>query len=1018
MKRSFGLIVVVAGTMLLTTGLRAQGVGVVTGRVTDRAGNQPLAGVQVFIPATTLRTLTSADGRYTLHNVPAGAVEVRAIRLGYSAGIQRLELAGGDTATADFALAASALALDELVVTGTAGETERRAQPAVVASIDVSEVVERGTVSSVQDILTARVPGVGVTQSSGSSGTAQQIRIRGASSISLSNDPLIFIDGIRADSRVQSGGTSGGIGVGGQGVSRLFDLNPDDIASIEVVKGPAAATLYGADASAGVIQIITKKGQLGVAGFTQTLSAEYNQIDPHFDTPANFGRCTAALVATPSSLCAGRAVDDVIQDNPLERTGAFRNGALRAIGYSARGGGQNYGYFVSLGLDEEDGTLPNNAFKRRTGRVNFNFIPDSKVAVEASVGLYDVGSTLPINDNNIFGFMGGGYLGRPTTVRTGEDGTITGGFYAANREYEAISSIESVSDALRFSPSVQVNYTPVEWFTNRLVVGGDFTRGQAYQFYPKNDRTFYSGDTDKGSLTEVRTSNDIYTIDYLGTIRTKLRENVTSNISGGVQLINEVFDRVTGTGVGFVTNSNRVVGSATQISASQGYTNQRQVGFLGQWDVGFNERLFVQLGARLDQASAFGADAKPFFLPKIGVSYVVSDEPFWGSVANVLPTMRLRAAYGTTGRSPTAGASLETYNAQPYAIIGQGGSEAGVIPLNPGNSDLRPERGQEFEAGFDAGLVNDRFGVELTYFNKTTRDLLLRRPIPPSSGATSDPFVNIGKVVNSGFEFALRGSLVSTDNLQWEARVGGNTLHNELVSLGDIEPFGTAPRFAEGYPLGYFSTRVVREVVTAEGDPRCPVSGGVHTPCAIVSDENEYVGSSLPKFEGNLSTTVTMFRRFQLTGLFDWKRGHTIYNNTAQFRDRSFANSEAGVLGAEAIGEEAALRRFGPFVAEDGETVPFTNVNGAYYESANFVRLREVSLVVTLPERYATRIGASAASLTIGGRNLALWSPYSGDDPEVLAQSTSTTGSATFAREDFLTVPQPRRLVVKLNLSF
>ncbi len=1017
MRVAFGLTLMVAGVIALPPGLLAQAPGSITGRVVDRASSQPLSNVQVFIPATTLRTITNADGRYTLTNVPPGTVEVRAIRLGYSAGTQRVELAAGGTAAADFSLSVSALALDELVVTGTAGETERRAQPAVVASIDVSEVIQRGTVSSVQDVLTARVPGVAVTKSSGTSGTAQQIRIRGASSISLSNEPLIFIDGIRADSRIQSGG-SGGVNVGGQGVSRLYDLNPDDIESIEVVKGPAAATLYGADASAGVIQIITKKGRLGSNTFSQNISTEYNQMQPQFDPQPNFGRCTATLVGISTSLCAGKAVGDVIEDNPLERTGAFRDGSLRTLGYSARGGGANYGYFVSMGLDDEEGTLPNNSFKRRTGRVNFNFIPDAKLSVDASVGLYDIGTTLPINDNNIYGFMGGGYLGRPTTVRIAEDGTVTGGFYAANREYEAISSIESVDDALRFAPSVTVNYTPVEWFTNRLVVGGDFTRGHAYQFFPKNDRNFYSGDTDTGDLTEVRTSNDIYTIDYLGTIRMKLRENVTSNISGGVQMINEVFDRVTGTGVGFVTNANRVVGSATQISASQGYSNQRQIGFLGQWDLGLNDRLFLQFGARLDQASAFGANADPFFLPKVGVSYVISEEPFWGSAADVLPTMRLRAAYGSTGRSPTAGASLETYSARPYAIIDQSTSAAGVVPLNPGNFDLKPERGQEFEAGFDAGILNDRFGMELTYFNKTTRDLLLRRPIPPSSGASSDPFVNIGEVVNRGFEFALHGNLINTPDFQWEARVSGSTLHNELVSLGDIEPFGTFPRFSEGRPLGYFSTRTIKEVITAEGDDRCPLSKGVHTPCAIVSDDNEYAGSSLPKSEGNFSSTFTLFRQVQITGLLDWKRGHTIYNNTAQFRDRSFANSKAGVLRADAIGQEAALRKFGPFVTDTGAVVPFTNVNGAYFESADFVRLREVSAIFSLPERYAERLGATAASFTVGVRNLALWTDYSGDDPEVLAQATRNTGSATFAREDFLTVPQPRTLVFKLNLSF
>ncbi len=278
--------------------------------------------------------------------------------------------------------------------------------------------------------------------------------------------------------------------------------------------------------------------------------------------------------------------------------------------------------------------------------------------------------------------------------------------------------------------------------------------------------------------------------------------------------------------------------------------------------------------------------------------------------------------------------------------------------------------------------------------------------------------MNIGEVVNRGVEFALRGNLVNTSNFQWEARVAGNTLHNELVTLGDIEPFGTFPRFSEGRPLGYFSTRTIKEVILADGDARCPVTAGVHTACAIVSDDDEYVGSSLPTLEGNFSSTFTIFQRIQITGLLDWKRGHTIYNNTAQFRDRSFANSEAGVLRADAIGQDASLRKFGPFVAESGGSVPFTNVNGAYFESADFVRLREVSAIFSLPERYAARVGAAAASVTVGVRNLALWTDYSGNDPEVLAQSTRVTGSGTFAREDFLTVPQPRRLVFKLNLSF
>jgi hypothetical protein len=182
----------------------SQARGTIGGQVVDEMTNQPLATVQIFIPGTSLGTLTNSEGRYTMSNVPTGTVELRANRVGYAQATQTVTIAGGASATADFALTPSAVALDELVVTGTAGPVQRRSQPAVVASVNASEIVEHGTVSSVQELLTARVPGVNITSSSGSTGTAQQIRIRGASSISLSNEPLIFIDGVRADSRSQS----------------------------------------------------------------------------------------------------------------------------------------------------------------------------------------------------------------------------------------------------------------------------------------------------------------------------------------------------------------------------------------------------------------------------------------------------------------------------------------------------------------------------------------------------------------------------------------------------------------------------------------------------------------------------------------------------------------------------------------------------------------------------------------------------------------------------------------------
>src|SRR5690606_2190728 len=419
--------------------LAAQERGTVAGTVTDQTTNAPIAGVQISITGTQLGTITNNEGRFLIVNVPVGTREVRATSIGYSAGLASVEVRPGETTTVDFSLETSAVALEEIVVTGTVGAVQRREQPAVVATINAAQQTERGTSTNVTDLLTARVPGMSGASSSGTTGTAQQIRIRGASSITLSNGPLVFIDGVKASNR-----TLTDINIGGQGVSQLFDLNPEDIESIEVVKGPAAATLYGADASAGVIQIITKQGRPGANRYTQTISLEYNHIDQNWTPPMNFAACTADDVAptSPVVLCRGLTAGAPISDQPLVRNNTFQSGHLRSIGYSGRGGGDNYGYYVSLGWDDEEATLPNNSLDRRSGRVNFTFVPRSDLRFEAGLAIANTESAFPINDNNIYGFLGGGLLGNPRSVRESESGLI-GGWYIATRDQEAIRSIES-----------------------------------------------------------------------------------------------------------------------------------------------------------------------------------------------------------------------------------------------------------------------------------------------------------------------------------------------------------------------------------------------------------------------------------------------------------------------------------------------------------------------------------------------------------------------------------------------
>lgn len=977
---------------------------VITGRVTG-VSMAPAAGAVVAIPSLELSTVTNDLGNYRLL-VPAAQVQGQSVSvtvsmLGHETQQASITLNAGNIRR-DFTLTERAIALDRIVVTGTAGQMERRAQSALVESLDASRISEVAPVTQVGDLLQSRVAGVSVQGASGVSGTAQTIRIRGAASISLSNEPLVFIDGVRADSRQDQI-----FGVGGQSGSRLNDIPPEDIESIEVVKGPAAATLYGADASAGVIQIITKRGRSG-ARFSQSLTAEYHSLDSNYDPPSNWAACSAAAVArttnsrgeplTPeTNPCLGQAEGTLVSDNPLMRTGAFRTGEMRQIDWSGRGGGESYNYYVSLGSMKEEGTLPNNEYERLGGQMTFDFLPRRDLRVEGGLGLTKVQTNLPINDNNIYGFLGGGLLGSPNTRGLANDG-----WYAGNRSVNAISSIENLNSTVRTRPRVSAVYTPTSWFNTRLILGADMTRTEARSLFPRNDSTWYgSVSLNSGQVSEGRRHYDVMTVDWLSNLTAHINEAVRSDISIGMQYITERNDLASATGTGLATNRARSVNAAAQNTGTQSFSEEKSIGVFGQAQFGIWDRLYLQAAARLDRHSSFGTEADLFLSPKFGVSYVASDEP---AIRNALPdllsTMRLRASWGTTGRSPASGA-LTTFNPSPYLITG-GSVGAGLIPQNPGNPDLKPERGQEFEAGLDLGMFDERLGIELTYFNKTSRDIVLSRPLAPSAGFTQNPLVNIGELVNRGFEVAATAQLITTSTVGLEWRTAMNTLHNEVTDLGDVEPFNELNRVTEGRPAYSFHSRKIRSYDVANN-------------VAIVSDTVEFVGNLLPSFEGNTSATLSLFNTVRFYAQLDWKNDFYIYNNTDQFRERQFGQGERWVRRNDpsfGLTDQQRLERFGPFVTESGTPIAAGNVNQAYVEKGDFMRLREVSATLTLPRNWANAIRAQGASIQLAGRNLALWTDYSGADPEV---NTSTAGNS---RQEFLTVPAARRFVTRVNLQF
>lgn len=989
----------------------AQEPAVVMGRVTT-ASAAPLAGALVSVVGADRSTLSDANGRFRIvipeARISAAGDTLLVTLLGYADRRVPFEFGPGDVRL-EVAMQVDAMQLGEILVTGTAGNQKRGAQAAVISRIDAEEVLERAPVSTVTQVLRGRVPGIGVADGSGTSGTASRINIRGAASLSLSNEPLVFIDGVRMESRQRQL-----VDVGGQTMSALNELNPDDIVRIEVVKGPAAATLYGADASAGVIQIFTKQGEAGVDAMVQTLSVEYGTIEPNFTPYTNYARCPGSLVdpGVGHPLCAGLTAGDVVTDNPMIRQAAFRDGQATSLQYSIRGGGDAYGYYASFGADDEDGTTRNNSLERRTGRVNFDWIANDELSFNARMGLARNEVHLPPGDQSSYGYMIGAGLGSPLTLRTAADGGLAGGWLLGNESVEAISSITSEVSTLRVTPSAQVRYNPVPWLTNRLTLGADVSESVAQQLYPRNDQGWYSGEQGNGWVQSGRSSTQLYTVDYLGNITTSFGgdDRFTSDLSFGSQFISRTARGLTAEGIGLTTNTSNLISSAATNTAGEGYNQQESLGLFLQEQVGFRERLYVQVGARMDRNSAFGSDAGWFFLPKVGFSYILSEEPFWAAVQPWISTFRLRAAYGSTGRAPQPGAALRTYVSVPY-VTDAGRLVPGLAPLNPGNQDLLPERGTEFEAGFDAGFLDNRAGLELTFFEKRTSDLLIQVPLAPSAGFTSRPWQNIGEVLNRGLELAVRATPISRPGLNWDLSVHGSTLHNELVSLGDLDPFFNSYRaFTPGRELGAWFVNRIREV---------DVEGGR----VIVSDTAEYLGGQLPELQGAVASTFTFFGNLRVTAQLDGKFGYRIYNLGHEYRDRFFRNSAEAVLDPDEGGysEEEALRRYGPYFTEGGAQVPFTEVKEDYIQPADHVRLSEVSATYTIPDRFVQRLGVTGASITLGGRNLALWSDFEGFDPEVLGTGPGNPGDSFYTQfytAEVFTTPPARRWTARVNFSF
>lgn len=1015
--------------------LSAQSTGTVSGTVVQADTRQPLAGVRVTA-GSGQAAVTSSAGEYTLAGVPAGRVQVRAAMLGFAPATATVTVAEGQTARADIALAAASVALDAIVVTGTPGATSRRELGNSVVKLDAAAVTEKTTVSDVTEILQSRTPGVQILSNSGTPGAAADIVVRGAGSLT-SVRPVIYVDGIRySDASLGNFGASGAgtTSFSTQVTSALSFINPEDIESIEVLKGPAAATLYGAEAAAGVIQVITKKGPRGQQRTRWNVKYEYGQNNVGSEIDDNFTTCTPANIAARSTVggaavptfpgCQGVAPGTVLrQRSPiLDDPFGISAGDVNRVNLSVRGGADRFSYFVSGDVDHENGLFSNSFNRRRSVRANFTAYATDKLDFNVSTNYVRNHLRLPVGDESgqgLYLLSTRGIPGRRNdfaNVFPGYPGSVSG-FHAVNYDNQTFSD--------RTTLGATANHRTFDWFRNRLTLGLDLTQNEARVISPpgSTDADFAGSPEGLSALRFPR--NRVTTVDYVGTVELPVVSWLESSTSFGAQYIARRFDQLAGQGTGLGAPDITAIQNAAITTGSNTFEEVNSIGYYVQQQFSINNRLFLVGALRADDFSSFGEEFDVIVYPKAQASYVVSQEPaLTGFFDAVRATdFKLRAAYGQAGRAPLANQANQTYTVVKVTQPTASGvtTVSGVRTLNFGNPNLEPERGEEFELGFEAGFLENRFALDFTYYNKRTDNLLQAVSIAPSAGFFQGRTENLGDIRNTGVELLMTATPVQRSGFVWESQLNLATNKNELLSFGQAglfrtvligQAYGAVQENRAGYPLGGFWAQLPAR--DAGGAYVFNSRGQVVADTALT-----YLGPPAPTREVGFSNTFTLFRNVRLFAQLDYKGGNKVFNykeyNRCRFQTNCERVNDIRALAPASAADSAFAREVSIYrgAAVNAAGAP-VNLFSPYVEDADFLKLRDVSVSFTIPSRYLSFTRASEATLTISGRNLAtLWTKYSGIDPEV-----NTYGNRSFVRVDAYAMPQNRRVSAAINVNF
>lgn len=994
----------------------------IVGRVTDAKTGRGLAGADVYLEETRWRTGADTAGWYRLVEVDTGSYALIVRRLGYAKQSRRVVVRAEHEDTVNIALEPAAVPLDELVTTAT-GQQRRRDIGNAVTTIHADSVMRTAPIRTLTDLLETRVPGLTVQHTSGAPGDPSKLRLRGLGSAFRSNDPVVVVDGIRiyAD---QSSARSGNLTNLDPGLvpglppgsltarstranpvdvpapSPLDQIDPNIIEKIEVLKGPSAATLYGADAANGVIVITTKRGRPGPTQWN--ISFTQARTDPRGQYPTGYYRWGHQFDTNdPPRFCV--LLDVTCAPDSLVQFQALNNPALTVLGrghrtglsLTASGGAQGLTYSVTGTYSTETGLLRLPAFEAARFRTVFSReAPDwmqrphqlqtwsVTSAVRAQLGStasLTLSSSLArseqqrTNLEQQVGPLAGTYVDTVNGLYyTPKPPSSTGFTYGLNSTSTILRDyyVRQTASAITVTTGLSGDWRPRSWFT---------ASGQAgLNVIPRDDQALLPAGllaaTDSGALVQGTGRSLVGTFNLQGSVRKLLGRGFVFTTNVGANLTTTNTSDLVSSAAGLVPGTSSLAG-ARRINATQGKVSTSVFGWYLEPSIG-GERLSLSTGFRLDGGSAYGTRLTHrggglfglLGLPKLNGSWVISEEP-WFPAGALISSLRLRGAYGQAQVQPGAADRLRLYTRS----VDAGGQLLTLTGL--GNTALKPERSTEFEGGFDADLLDSRVSLELTAYRKLQIDALLPIGIPLSVNGGGAVLTNIGNIRNTGLELTLGITPVRLPAVTWRAELLYSRTANTLVKLGDAVTPDKVAGLVEGFPL---YSRWVRPILGFADQNQ---DGVIQQGEIQVGDSLVYMGRLYPAYTTQLHTDVALFGgAVGVSAGFSYDNGATQIDQTAR---TNWVLARALVDPSTPLGQQAAV--VASTLGISSETRDVTDY-GLMQVISTF-RFNSFAVNYRAPTPVARLVRAQQLTVALQGSNLALHSTYNGRDPNVSAWS-------------------------------